>query len=102
MGGRQGAAAAAAFVVVVVVLVVGVDIVDAATTDAVVVVVVVVVKRHAPKMRLGVVERVSLQLDAAGSVSSLVVSGAHLDAVSATAARVRCGGGRRRRIHVPF
>lgn len=101
MGGRQGAAAAAAFVVVVVVLVVGVDIVDAATTDAVVVVV-VVVKRHAPKMRLGVVERVSLQLDAAGSVSSLVVSGAHLDAVSATAARVRCGGGRRRRIHVPF
>lgn len=100
MGGRQGAAAAAAFVVVVV-LVVGVDIVDAATTDAVVVVV-VVVKRHAPKMRLGVVERVSLQLDAAGSVSSLVVSGAHLDAVSATAARVRCGDGRRRRIHVPF
>lgn len=102
MGGRQGAAAAAAAAfVVVVVLVVGVDIVDAATTDAVVVVV-VVVKRHAPKMRLGVVERVSLQLDAAGSVSSLVVSGAHLDAVSATAARVRCGGGRRRRIHVPF
>lgn len=102
MGGRQGAAAAAAAAfVVVVVLVVGVDIVDAATADAVVVVV-VVVKRHAPKMRLGVVERVSLQLDAAGSVSSLVVSGAHLDAVSATAARVRCGGGRRRRIHVPF